>query len=204
MADTETETLTAELRELVGDEPVLIRDVARALSAGDAVSARILDALGDIVVRRHRSTEDAEAGDPAEELWGPDPGCEDVAHARCLGDRVATTALDDALANTVTREEAADILGITPQAVSKRLENQRLTALRRGRRWRLPAWQFHQGEALPGLRHVITSYPGTSLALTVWATSPNSDLEGRTPAETMLRDSDRVVALSQALSELAW
>jgi hypothetical protein len=172
----EIDRLERELRELLREDPVRARQLASAiLTSADEV-------------------------DPG--LWGPRPSDEELAMARRRGDAAVASALKVALVDALTREHAAARLGISPQAVSKRVAAGALVALRRGRtRW-LPAWQFHEDDALPGLAQVIAAYPGTSLALTVWATSPSADLGGLTPAEAMARrdGAARVVSAAQALA----
>jgi hypothetical protein len=139
-------------------------------------------------------------------LWGPAPTESELAEAR----RRARAELDDALAvalsDALGREAVARRLGISPQAVSKRLGAGSLVALSRGRAKHFPAWQFHEDGVLPGLAEVIDAYPGTPLALTVWATSPSADLDGRTPAEALTERGgvQRVVDAAQALSPAAW
>lgn len=91
--------------------------------------------------------------------------------------------------------------------MSKRRAARGLVALRRGREWRLPAWQFHEDSVLPGLDRLIAAYPGTPLALTTWATTPNADLDGYTPAKAMLTTGGIDWVLSDAVRPLtpaAW
>ncbi len=97
-------------------------------------------------------------------------------------------------------------LGITPQAVSKRVASGGLLALRRGRVNRLPAWQFYEDTVLPGLKQLISTYPGGALSLTIWATSPSPDLDGTTPAQVLARRGgpSRVLEAARALTPAAW
>jgi hypothetical protein len=112
----------------------------------------------------------------------------------------------DALTGALTREQAAQRLGISPQAVSKRVASGGLVALHRGRVSQLPAWQFYEGGVLPGLKQVIAAYPGGPLSLTSWATSPSPDLDGATPAQTLALRGGllRVLDALQALTPAAW
>ena len=116
------------------------------------------------------------------------------------------SAMNDALSSALTREQAAQRLGITPQAVSKRVAAGGLIALRRGRVSRFPAWQFYEEGVLPGLKQAIAAYPGGALSLTSWATSPSPDLDGVTPAQALARRGGiaRVLDAIQALTPAAW
>jgi hypothetical protein len=198
----EAERLADELVKRFGESPLTVRELAAELVAGDAPVA-LIGALEDALSQ----TAAAEEHDQLDEtLWGPAPAHQELADAQ----RAAYTALEDAMHNALSgalsREEAARRLGITPQAVSKRLAGGRLLALRRGRvRW-FPAWQFHEDGTLPGLEQVIAAYPGSALSLTSWATSRSPDLDGQTPAQTLTRRGGltRVLDAQRALTATAW
>jgi hypothetical protein len=198
----EVSRLAGELRRQFGSEPLTVTALASELFDGDkavAVLAAIEDALA-------RATAADETDDLDEALWGLPPTDDEVADARRAGQAAVNEALPVALTGALSREEAAERLGISPQAVSKRLAARALVALSRGRtRW-FPAWQFHEDGVLPGLADVIDAYPGTPLALTMWATTPSSDLDGAAPADVLVRrgGSARVVAAAHALSADAW
>jgi len=70
----------------------------------------------------------------------------------------------------------------------------------------VPAWQFYEDTVLPGLKQVISTYPGGALSLTVWATSPSPDLDGATPAQALARRDGlaRVIEAARALTPAAW
>jgi hypothetical protein len=118
---------------------------------------------------------------------------------------VRAAALDRVLEGALTREETALHIGVTPQAVSERLKNQQLTAIRRGREWRFPSWQFSGDGTVPELGALIQAWPGTALALSTWALTQSVDLMGRTPAEMLRRrnGSRRVVELASATAGAA-
>jgi hypothetical protein len=141
-----------------------------------------------------------------ESLWGSSPTDDELANARGDSHVTLASAMQDALSGALTREQAAQRLGMTPQAVSKRVASGGLLALRRGRVSRLPAWQFYEDGVLPGLKQVIAAYPGGALSLTSWATSPSVDLDGVTPAQTLARRGGiaRVLDAVQALTPAAW
>ncbi len=197
----ELHRLEAELSKRMGKRAYTAREFAAELVADDA-PADLLNAFEDALVQ-------AAAGDePAaldETLWGPEPSAEQLAHARRVAQRARQDELAIALADALTRDHAARLLGISPQAVSKRLAAGSLSALARGRELRFPAWQFHEGATLPGLAEVLAAYPGSTLALTTWASTPNLDLDGATPAQMLARRGgvERVLAAIEAISPAA-
>jgi excisionase family DNA binding protein len=200
MADT-AERLADELEERLGDKPIRPRDlVAKLVALDTAVLVRFLD---DALTRAAGADEE---DDLDESVWGPDPTDDQLADARKQAARSLADALRAALDDALTRSEAAERLGITPQAVSKRLAAGGLVALRRGRERRFPAWQFQDGDVLPGLADVIVAYPGSPLALTHWATTPSHDLDGATPAQALTRRDglSRVLEAAGALTPAAW
>lgn len=140
------------------------------------------------------------------DLWGEAPSAQQLAAAGEVGEQARRAAMADVLADALTREQAADRLGITAQAVSDQLKSEKLLALRRGREWRFPRWQFGDDGALPGLPALIAAWPGTSLALSVWAIKASPDLVGRTPAQELVRRGgmQRVLDLLEAISASAW
>src|SRR4051812_6182628 len=190
----EIDRLAGELRAFLGDEAITVTELAAAIlegSNGESIANAVEDALG-------RATA---AGGLDESVWGRQPTDAEIAQARRMGD-AEIEALEHALGDALSRDAAAVRLGISPQAVSKRLAAGALIALSRGRTRRFPAWQFHEDGVLPGLADVIAAYPGTALALTVWATSPAADLGRLTPAQVMTRrgGTARVVTAAQALA----
>jgi excisionase family DNA binding protein len=196
------ERLVDELVKHFGKEPITARDIADRLLQ-PATAADLIETLQDALIR---IAETAERDEFDQTLWGKPPTSEEMAAARRHGEEAVDTALRQALDDALTREQAAELLGVTPQTVSKRLAAGRLVSLQRGRTHRLPAWQFHEGQALPGLAELIEHYPGTPLSLTVWATSPNPDLGGITPAEALTRRNGvaEVITAARAVIAAAW
>jgi hypothetical protein len=190
----EIDRLARDLRALLGEDAITVTGLAAAILEGSD-GARLANAIEE-AVGRVAATDELD-----ESLWGPRPTDAEIARARRIGRAAELAALEVALADALSREEAAVRLGISPQAVSKRLAAGALVALSRGRtRW-FPAWQFHEDGVLPGLADVIAAYQGTSLALTVWATTPSADLGGLTPAKALTRrgGTARVVTAAHAL-----
>lgn len=169
--------------------------------------ATFRDALDDVIARnRELPNGSARTDGTGESPWGSPPSAEQVAGARDDGDRARRQALDVVLSTALTRDEVADRLGITSQAVSERLKARTLTAVRRGREWRFPSWQFGDDAALPPLRSVIAAWPGSALALSTWAVTPSPDLDGRTPAQELGRPegTTAVLELMEAIRAAGW
>jgi hypothetical protein len=151
-------------------------------------------------------TEDTAALD--ETLWGPAPSTART-HTAALqtlkNEFVARRALLDTALN---RTEVAELLGVSPQAVLDRLADGDLLGLKDGREWRIPIWQIHAGAErgfLPGLAALRRAFPGGLVALSHWATAPNADLDGSTPADALAAGRvDDVVAVAAAATAAAW
>ncbi|MGH9068612.1 MAG: helix-turn-helix domain-containing protein, partial [Acidimicrobiales bacterium] len=109
-------------------------------------------------------------------------------------DERARAAIDAAVVvgTALSVREAADLLGVDPSRIRHRLSEGRLVGLRRGSVWRLPAWQFEDGESLPGLDQVAlalpTDAPAAMVAAFMTTASPDLDLGGRpsSPREWLL------------------
>lgn len=198
----DAERLADELVKRLGEGPITARRLAVELAA-EGVPATLIDAF-DAVLSGSAAADETDQLD--EGLWGSPPTEQGLALAKRSSYTTLAGAVHEALLDTLSREQAAAQLGITPQAVSKRVASGGLVTLRRGRVNRLPAWQFYEDTVLPGLKQVIAAYPGGALSLTVWATSPSSDLDGATPAQTLSRRGDlaRVLELARALTSDAW
>jgi hypothetical protein len=197
----ETERLADELIKHLGEGPLTPRELAAGLTTREA-PATLIDAFNAAL---SRSAEGDET-DQLDSLWGSTPTDEELALAGRASYATLAGAMREALSDTLTRDQAAEWLGITPQAVSKRVASGGLVALRRGRVNQLPAWQFYEDTVLPGLKQVISVYPGGALSLTIWATSPSPDLDGATPAQTLTRRGGlaRVLETARALTPAAW
>ncbi|RJK92510.1 DNA-binding protein [Vallicoccus soli] len=109
---------------------------------------------------------------------------------------------------SLTRSDAAALLGTSEQAVTDLLEARRLLGLKQGRRWLIPAWQLNaetERGVLPGLDRVAAHFPGGLVALSSWATTASPDLDGHTPAQALARGAvDRVVSVARSLSAAGW
>lgn len=197
----EADRLAAELAKRMGDRAFTARELAEELVAADS-PAELIGAFDDALARA--ATVDEQPLDAA--LWGEAPSPAALADARRLAQRAQREALTGVLADALSRQEAATLLGISPQAVSKRHAAGALVALSRGRELHFPAWQFADGAAVPGLADVIAAYPGSPLALSLWAQAPNPDLERVPPAQVLSRRGgvERVLEAIESISPAAW
>ncbi|MDQ0382224.1 DNA-binding protein [Amycolatopsis thermophila] len=109
--------------------------------------------------------------------------------------------------SALTVAEAARRLEVDPSRIRHKLADRRLTGWKDQGGWRLPAWQFADRGALPGLDVVLAAVPGDQPALVVAAfmNTPQDDLEigGRpaTPRQWLLAGGDPapVAALAATL-----
>lgn len=92
-------------------------------------------------------------GDAADILANMDPT---RTHRRQTVAKARATA--KALRGLLTRADTADMLGIDPSGVSRRIKQGKLWALPKPGR-RIPAWQISAGDILPGLRAVVSAIP---------------------------------------------
>lgn len=154
----------------------------------------------------------ATSGDQGERLeestWGPAPRGDQVASAVVTNLRKRFTARREAEAASISRAEAAELLGTSEQTITDYLEVHRLTGIKRGRRWLIPAWQLEpdaERGIVPGLDRLAAAFPGGVVTLTAWATQPNVQLDGRTPRDTLAHgDIDAAVRLAGQLTAAGW
>jgi hypothetical protein len=95
-------------------------------------------------------------------------------------------------------DDAAKLLRVSRQAIDKRRKTQTLLAVRVGRRYLYPAWQFGEAGALEGLAAILDALRGVD----AWARmrfflNGNAKLAGERPL-SRLRRGDRTAVLSAA------
>ncbi len=128
------------------------------------------------------------------------------AYITALGRDVAlgSARRHDVVAKSLGRGQAAELLGITPRAVSRRLDRRALVGLKDGREWRIPAWQFapeFEDGVLPGIRELAERFPGGVTSLSRWMRRENADLDDLAPVEAVRRGRlDSVLGLCQNLT----
>jgi hypothetical protein len=139
------------------------------------------------------------------ERFGPAPSAEELDQAHRQEHAAVERDMQVAMAGALTRTDAARRLGITPQAVSERKKAGALVAVRRGREFFFPAWQFAGDGTVPGLADVIDAWPDDALSLSVWAVTASTELGDQTPAQALAkRRVAAVLDLIQAIKVAGW
>jgi hypothetical protein len=111
-------------------------------------------------------------------------------------------------AKSVSRDEAAELLGVAAQSITGKLAAHKLVGIKVGREWRLPAWQFdpdNPSGVLPDLDMIQAVFPGGVVSLSKWVLRKQPEFGGRTPREELaLHDSAPVIALARGLTAAGW
>lgn len=128
--------------------------------------------------------------------WRPE--AEDKLRAEIAIANAAQFMLD-----TLSREEASHLLNRDKTVVSRRVSNGQLLAVQRDGRPRFPPWQFHKGEALPGMSEIIAALSSAEMdtvSLGNFMTRPNDELDGLSPVDYLVGggDPDDIAALLDA------
>lgn len=86
------------------------------------------------------------------------------------------------LHDSLSPEEAANLLGVNASRVRQRLGERRLFGVKDGRAWRLPMFQFVEDRLVPGIDVALASLPQDlhPVAVHRWFRSPHPDLEPET------------------------
>ena len=109
---------------------------------------------------------------------------------------------------SVSRGQAATLLGLSEQAVTKHLDQGRIVGIKDKGRSAIPAWQLDadtRNGYLDGIDRLARVFPGGPVALTRWVTRPAADFDGRTPRDLLARNRvDEVVRAAQALTAKGW
>jgi excisionase family DNA binding protein len=138
------------------------------------------------------------------EAYGPEPTAQAVSDAAAWNTAISAERRRLLIERSVTREQAAEILDVTAQAVSSMLRRGGLAGFKVGREWRLPRWQFDPDSdsgLLSGLRDVLAGYPGSVVGLSRWIETESPDLDGLTPRMALQRGRvGEVLVLIRALS----
>ncbi|MET4614157.1 excisionase family DNA binding protein [Rhodococcus sp. PvR044] len=145
----------------------------------------------------------SQLAEPDDDGWGPVVPTAEAEALERENLRLQVEQRREQLASSFTRAEAAALLGVSAQTVSDMVAEHRLVGLKDGRSWRLPAWQFTPDLAepvLPEVGRLAQEFPGGVVSLSRWMSRPNDNFDGRTPAQEMTRDSDRVIAVIRSLT----
>lgn len=110
------------------------------------------------------------------------------------------------LRQSVSAAEAGRLTGRSRQAVERLRRDGRVLALRAGRQWRYPAWQFDAdgpGGLVPFLAEVVARLFGSPAGAAAWLTAPWPELDGDTPLVRLKRrDAEPVLRLAEQLGHL--
>ncbi len=129
------------------------------------------------------------------------------AKARAREPEVRLRQAFDSIRNRLLREglstpEVADRLMLTQEGVRKKAGRGDLLALKLGRDYRFPRWQFEDRAAdgvVRGVREVLRASVLDPLELAVWFETKMEALEGRSPLEALASgDVENVVAAAEA------
>lgn len=91
-------------------------------------------------------------------------------------------------------EQAAEMLGIQPDSVRKKVSRNRLLALRMGAESLIPAFQIREGEILPGVPEVVEALEGLgSMTKLDWFMTPHPNFDDQPPYRLLPVEKARVV-----------
>ncbi|MGA7132052.1 MAG: DNA-binding protein [Mycobacterium sp.] len=173
-----------------------------------AVEALVNEA-DDSEVARLEAAATAESPDDLDErFWGPAPDSVTAVKAvfADLSDQFAQR--QQLAANGISRDAAAELLGITAQSVTAKLASRKLVGIKVGREWRVPTWQFDPDVptgVLPDLDTLQAVFPGGPVSLSRWMLRTQPDFDGRNAREEMiLHGSKPVIELARVLTATGW
>jgi signal recognition particle subunit SEC65 len=173
-----------------------------------AVEALVNEA-DDSEVARLEAAATAESPDDLDErFWGPAPDSVTAVRAvfADLSDQFAQR--QQLAANGISRDDAAELLGITAQSVTAKLASRKLVGIKVGREWRLPTWEFDPDVptgVLPDLDTLQAVFPGGPVSLSRWMLTAQPEFNGRSAREEMiLHGSAPVIELARVLTATGW
>lgn len=116
----------------------------------------------------------------------------DADQERLMRSAAVTHAVEEMIATSLSRAEAARRLQIDASGVSRRISSKRLYAYKVGTRDRIPAWQLVGARALPGLERVVPTIPEGAHPLDVAALmgQPQDELDNRSPVQWLAEGGD--------------
>lgn len=186
-------------------------NAARRAAARTRVRTRIDQLAGELLELEEQEGLGGDVNarpDSLSSVWGPAPSRATREEAEKANTRKAFIARRAILSNTVTRKQAAELLGLSGQAVTKYLEQRRMIGLKDRGRWRIPLWQLDADTRdgyLDGIDRVADAFPGGVVALSQWVTKPAADFGGRAPRDLLAKDRvDEVVQAAKALTAKGW
>lgn len=171
--------------------------------------AAVVNAATDAERDRLKSAATADPDDGLDEkYWGPAPDSVTASRAVFADLKDQFAQRHQLTAESISRDEAAELLGVAPQSITAKLSAGKLVGLKVGREWRLPRWQFDPDDpagVLPDLDTLQAMFPGGVVSLSRWMTRPQPEFDGRPPrVEMALHGSAPVIALAQGLTAAGW
>jgi hypothetical protein len=176
-------------------EDEFVAELSRDLQAAPDASASELTDIEAAILRDH--------GGIAEPI-----GDNQVVHKAVL--RLAASSLAAQARDSLSVEQAAKMLIVDGSRIRHRVRDRALYGFKIGGGLRLPSWQFHQQDAIPGLRAVLSALPNDLHPLEVagFMTTPDPDLsvadEPLSPRDWLIGGGD-VRAVAELIEQLdAW
>ncbi|MBB0967452.1 hypothetical protein G6016_00440 [Dietzia aerolata] len=130
--------------------------------------------------------------------WRPE--AEDALRAE-----VAVAGAAQFLLDTLNLDEATKLLRRDTTVVSRQVSSCQLLAVQWDGRPRFPSWQFHEGNALPGMAGIVEALSSAEMdavSLGNFMTRPNDELDGLSPVDFLVGggDPNEIVALHDAVA----
>jgi excisionase family DNA binding protein len=171
--------------------------------------AAVVNAATDAELERLQSAVISSPGDDLDEkFWGPPPDSVTASKAVFADLKDQFAQRHQLAAESVSRDEAAELLGVAAQSITAKLASGKLVGIKVGREWRLPVWQFDPDDpsgVLPDLDHLQAVFPGGLVSMSRWMHHEQPEFDGRSPrAEMLLHGSAPVIALAQVLTAAGW
>lgn len=195
-----------ELRAVLGvvasDTPTSALLRAIEVQLGEEGTEQVLQSVLAVI---ESSTDDGRRG----ATTGMSPVSDEVAARAAAAVMTRSQVTRDALLHgAVGTTEAAGRLHLTRQGVAERIKRGDLLAIRAGKRYRLPPWQFDVGTedgVVAGLPQVLRALAASPLAKASWLTRPSPYLDGETPLAALAQgDVATVVAEARAVGAAEW
>ncbi len=138
----------------------------------------------------------------------PNPSDDEAARAAAVVTARSHVSRNALLADALSTTDAGRMLHLTRQGVTERIKRGDLLAVRAGRSYRLPPWQFDGAAAdglVPGLPAVLHVLAVSPLAQASWLTRPSPYLDGETPLAALKEGNvETVVAEARAVGAAGW
>ncbi len=187
-------------------------DSAPPVPDGRRLRASVAAVVNDASDTERDRLESAVTADSTDDLdesfWGAAPGPVAASQALFADLRDQFAQRRRLAAESISRDEAAELLGVSPQSITSKLGAGKLVGIKAGREWRLPAWQFSPDDpsgVLQDLDVLQQAFPGGVVSLSQWMQRQQPEFGGRTAVHEMLqRGSAPVIALAEALTAAAW